>query len=87
VQLLGRGVARVYAAARDPRTVDVHDPRVVRMQLDVTDPASVARAAEVATGVEIVVNNAGIASATSCWNLTPRHCVASSRPTCSVRSR
>jgi NAD(P)-dependent dehydrogenase (short-subunit alcohol dehydrogenase family) len=39
VQLLGRGVARVYAAARDPRTVDVHDPRVVRMQLDVTDPA------------------------------------------------
>ncbi len=65
MQLLGRGVAGVYATARDLRTVDVHDPRVVPLQLDVTDPVSIARAAETATGVEIVVNNAGIASATS----------------------
>ena len=28
-QLLDRGVARVYAAARDPRGIDVVDPRVV----------------------------------------------------------
>ena len=28
-QLLDRGVTKVYAAARDPRTIDVQDPRVV----------------------------------------------------------
>jgi NAD(P)-dependent dehydrogenase (short-subunit alcohol dehydrogenase family) len=60
-QFLDRGVAKVYAAARDPRTVAVDDPRVVPLQLDVTDPGSVARAAETAQDVSVVVNNAGIA--------------------------
>lgn len=64
-QLLERGVAKVYAAARDPRTVEVTDPRVVPLALDVTDPASVAAAAEAAPDVTIVVNNAGLASSTS----------------------
>ena len=41
-QLLDRGVTKVYAAARDPRTIDVADPRVVPLQLDVTDATSVA---------------------------------------------
>ena len=36
-QLLDRGVAKVYAAARDPRTIDTTDPRVVPLALDVTD--------------------------------------------------
>jgi NAD(P)-dependent dehydrogenase (short-subunit alcohol dehydrogenase family) len=39
-QLLDRGVAKIYAAARDPQTVDAADPRVVPLQLDVTDTAS-----------------------------------------------
>ena len=60
-QLLGRGVATVYAAARDPRTVDTGDPRVIALQLDVTDPASIAAAAQVATDVGVLINNAGIA--------------------------
>lgn len=64
-QLLDRGVAKVYAAARDPRTVVVDDPRVVPLQLDVTDAASVARAAEAAQDVSVVVNNAGIARGAS----------------------
>ncbi|HPX36567.1 MAG TPA: SDR family oxidoreductase [Mycobacterium sp.] len=59
-QLLDRGVARVYAAARDPRGIDVVDPRVVPIALDVTDPASVAAAAEKATDVSVLINNAGI---------------------------
>jgi hypothetical protein len=42
-------VTKVYAAARNPRTIDVADPRVVPLQLDVTDPDSVARAAELPT--------------------------------------
>jgi NAD(P)-dependent dehydrogenase (short-subunit alcohol dehydrogenase family) len=64
-QLLDRGVAKVYAAARDPQSVVVDDPRVVALQLDVTDPGSVARAAEVAQDVSVVVNNAGIARGAS----------------------
>lgn len=59
-QLLDRGVARVYAAARDPRGIDVVDPRVVPIALDVTDRASVAAAANMATDVSVLINNAGI---------------------------
>ena len=64
-QLLERGVTRVYAAARDPRSVLVDDPRVVALELDVTDPESVRRAAATATDVTVVVNNAGLAASTS----------------------
>lgn len=63
-QLLSRGVAKVYAAARNPATITDDDPRVVAMQLDVTDPDSVARAAEAAHDVDVVVNNAGISTPT-----------------------
>ena len=59
-QLLDRGVAKVYAAARDPQTIDVADPRVVPLKLDVTDPTSVADAAETASDVSMLINNAGI---------------------------
>ena len=64
-QLLDRGVTKVYAAARDPRTIDVADPRVVALQLDVTDATSVAGAAEVASDVSVLINNAGIARGAS----------------------
>ena len=60
-QLLDRGVAKVYAAARDPRSIDHADPRVVGLPLDVTDSASIAAAAELATDVGVLINNAGIA--------------------------
>jgi NAD(P)-dependent dehydrogenase (short-subunit alcohol dehydrogenase family) len=60
-QLLDRGVAKIYAAARDPQTVDAADPRVVPLQLDVTDTASVAEAGWTASDVSILINNAGIA--------------------------
>jgi len=65
VQLLDRGVAKVYAAARDPRSIDVADPRVVPLQLDVTDAESVASAAGAASDVSILINNAGIARSAS----------------------
>ncbi|SDE34071.1 SDR family oxidoreductase [Nocardioides lianchengensis] len=64
-QLLERGVAKVYAAARDPRSVVADDPRVVPLELDVTDPESVRRAAAAAPDVTVVVNNAGLAAPTS----------------------
>jgi NAD(P)-dependent dehydrogenase (short-subunit alcohol dehydrogenase family) len=64
-QLLDRGAKKVYAAARDPRTIDIDDPRVAPLQLDVTDPASVASAAEFADDVAVLINNAGIARGAS----------------------
>jgi NAD(P)-dependent dehydrogenase (short-subunit alcohol dehydrogenase family) len=67
-QLLDRGVAKVYAAARDPRTIDATDTRVVPLEIDVTDPASIARAAEIAHDVSVLINNAGIARADSVLN-------------------
>jgi NAD(P)-dependent dehydrogenase (short-subunit alcohol dehydrogenase family) len=63
-QLLDRGVAKVYAAARDPRSVRHTDPRVVPLALDVTDVDSVAHAAAQARDVSVLVNNAGIATPT-----------------------
>jgi NAD(P)-dependent dehydrogenase (short-subunit alcohol dehydrogenase family) len=58
--LLDRGAARVYAAVRDVATVPTDDPRLVPVQLDVTDPAQVRSVAGTLGDVEIVVNNAGI---------------------------
>ena len=55
-QLLKRG-ATVYAGARNPASVDL--PGAIPIALDVTDPDSVAAAARTATGVSILVNNAG----------------------------
>jgi len=49
----------VYATARSPHTPP--DRRIVPLALDVTNDHSVAEAAQAATGVSIVVNNAGIA--------------------------
>jgi len=56
-QALARGASRVYATARVPREWD--NARIVSLVLDVTDRASVERAAELVTDVSVVVNNAG----------------------------
>jgi NAD(P)-dependent dehydrogenase (short-subunit alcohol dehydrogenase family) len=55
--LLARGAAKVYAAVRDPAAVT--DPRLVPVQVDVTDAARVRALAEEAGDVALVVNNAG----------------------------
>ena len=55
-QLLERG-ATVYAGARNPDSVDL--PGVIPLQIDVTDPESVARAAKAAPDVTLLINNAG----------------------------
>jgi NAD(P)-dependent dehydrogenase (short-subunit alcohol dehydrogenase family) len=62
-QALDRGAAKVYATARTPKDWD--DPRVVPLALDVTDPASIAAAAEAAADTTVLVNNAGVAATTS----------------------
>lgn len=55
---LAAGAAKVYAAARDPATIDL--PGVVPVALDVTDPVQVAAAAERCADVSLLINNAGI---------------------------
>jgi len=60
-ELLDRGAVKVYATARTPKASA--DPRVVPVALDVTDPASVAAVARIATDVTVVVNNAGMGGA------------------------
>jgi NAD(P)-dependent dehydrogenase (short-subunit alcohol dehydrogenase family) len=57
-ELLARGAAKVYAGVRDVQSVT--DPRLVAVELDITDPAQVAAAAERLGDVQLVVNNAGI---------------------------
>lgn len=60
---LARGAAKVYATARTPRTWN--DERVVPLQLDVTDAASIEAAVAAAPDVTILVNNAGASPASS----------------------
>jgi NAD(P)-dependent dehydrogenase (short-subunit alcohol dehydrogenase family) len=57
-QALDRGAAKVYASARTPKQWD--DARVVPLALDVTDPASIAAAAEAASDTTVLINNAGV---------------------------
>ncbi|KAK1182678.1 SDR family NAD(P)-dependent oxidoreductase [Streptomyces sp. NBS 14/10] len=66
-ELYGRGAGKVYATARDPRTVT--HPDAVPLALEVTDPASVTAAAEQAQDVTILINSAG-ASKAALWSQT-----------------
>ena len=59
-QLLDRGATKVYAAAREPRTIDDSDPRVIALALDVTDASSIRAAGQAAPDVSVLINNAGI---------------------------
>ncbi|WP_336033232.1 SDR family oxidoreductase [Geodermatophilus sp. FMUSA9-8] len=63
-RLRERGAAKVYAAARDVRTVQAADG-VQPIELDVTDPRQVEDAARAAGDVQVLVNNAGISTGTA----------------------
>jgi NAD(P)-dependent dehydrogenase (short-subunit alcohol dehydrogenase family) len=58
-ELLGRGAAKVYAAARDPETVGGNDGRVIPIRLDITNPDEVRAAALRCADVSVLINNAG----------------------------
>jgi NAD(P)-dependent dehydrogenase (short-subunit alcohol dehydrogenase family) len=59
-ELLDAGAAKVYAASRAAMGSASDDPRVRRLALDVTDPASITAAAVAAPDVTVLVNNAGV---------------------------
>jgi NAD(P)-dependent dehydrogenase (short-subunit alcohol dehydrogenase family) len=62
-ELVRRGAARVYGAARDPAAVT--EPGVIPVALDITDPEAVARAAQQCPDVSLLVNNAGVMRAST----------------------
>jgi NAD(P)-dependent dehydrogenase (short-subunit alcohol dehydrogenase family) len=52
------GAKKIYAAVRDPATID--DPRVEPVRLDITDHAQVAAASALCGDVSVLINNAGV---------------------------
>ena len=63
--LVARGAAKVYLAARDTASLAGllgESDAYVAVELDVTDAAQVARAAEIAKDVNILINTAGTAT-------------------------
>jgi NAD(P)-dependent dehydrogenase (short-subunit alcohol dehydrogenase family) len=78
--LLDAGAAKVYAAARDPSTIEVTDTRVVPVRLDITNPGGIAAAARDCTDVSLVINNAGA------MLQTPFVSALYPRPTCRLRA-
>lgn len=58
--LLGRGVKKIYAAAREQDALPPFGPRCVPLTIDVTDRESVWAAATQAPDVTLLINNAGL---------------------------
>ena len=57
--LLKHKVKKVYAAARDIKSLNFNDPRVVPVQLDITKREQIEKAAVLASDVQVLINNAG----------------------------
>lgn len=62
--LIGAGVAKIYAAVRDPKTaqplIDQFGSKIVPVALDLTRPETITAAATQCADVSVVVNNAGV---------------------------
>lgn len=61
-ELLSRGARRVYAADKVAAVTEAFssDPKVVPVNLDITDEAAVLRAADELRDVQLLINNAGV---------------------------
>lgn len=63
-ELLARGARRVYATARDAKTLEAlvrtAPERIIPLRLDVTDAASLEAAAEQVRELDVLINNAGV---------------------------
>jgi NAD(P)-dependent dehydrogenase (short-subunit alcohol dehydrogenase family) len=62
-ELVSRGAAKVYGAARNPAAVT--EPGVTAIALDITDPERVAQVSEQCADVQLLVNNAGVLEAST----------------------
>ena len=61
--LQAAGAKKIYAAVRDPSTIDL--PGVVPVQLDVNKPEQIEAAVRAAGDVTLLINNAGISRGSS----------------------
>ncbi len=63
-EAIARGAAKVYAAVRSLESAEPfvakYGDRVVPIRIDLADPASITAAAQTASDVDVVVNNAGV---------------------------
>jgi len=62
-ELIRRGAAKVYGAARNPAAIT--EPGVTPVRLDITDLAQIAEAARQCPDVSLLVNNAGVMKAST----------------------
>ncbi|MEO8048416.1 MAG: SDR family oxidoreductase [Nitrospirota bacterium] len=62
-EALRRGARKVYVGVRSP--TEGNAPGIIQIKLDVTDPVSIATAAEQCGDTTMLINNAGIARLTS----------------------
>ena len=66
IELLEKGVSKVYAGARNINTLDElktkYGARLIPVELDVTKDGTISKAAQIATEVEILINNTGTLS-------------------------
>jgi len=64
--LIAGGAKKVYAGSRDPKAVQdlakQHGAKIVPLQLDVTNAADVANAVAKAADLQLLINNAGVAT-------------------------
>lgn len=59
-EILKRGAKRVYAAARNPETLDESASNVVSVKLDITDRQAIKAVAAKTADTTILINNAGV---------------------------
>jgi len=77
--LLDGGAAKVYAAARDEKTLAVRDSRVVPLTLDTTKPEQIVAAVKKASDVTLLINNAGVSTSYKVLTMTPAELAADFR--------
>jgi NAD(P)-dependent dehydrogenase (short-subunit alcohol dehydrogenase family) len=66
--LVRHGAAKIYAAARDPSTIEpleTGETTIVPVKLDLNDAATIAAASLTASDTQLVINNGGVYSKTS----------------------
>lgn len=59
-ELLKTDASVIYAAAREPETIDITDARIKPVKLDVSDQASVNTFASSLDRLDLLINNAGV---------------------------
>jgi NAD(P)-dependent dehydrogenase (short-subunit alcohol dehydrogenase family) len=69
--LLKHNAKKIYAAARDVKSLSFSDKRVVPVQLDITKREQIAKAAALASDTQILINNAGALAFSSVVNGKP----------------